>query len=214
MAELILLDKPYGWTAMQAVRWVRRRWRVRKVGHAGTLDPLATGLLLIATEVYTRRIETLMDMEKVYYALIRLGYQTPSDDAEFPPVHIAEPPVLSMEAWGSLLKSYVGLQWQRPPAYSALKLKGKRAYALVRAGMTVDIPPRPVQAYSLRVIRYEPPERLLLEVRCGRGFYVRSLARDIGEALGCGGYLAALRRTQIGPYQVKDAIQPDACLAG
>lgn len=213
MAGLILVDKPYGWRAMEAVRWVRRRFRVRKAGHAGTLDPLATGLLLIATDSYTRQIEALMEMEKVYYALIRLGYRTPSDDAEFAPEWVADPPILSMEGWRALLSRYIGRIWQRPPAYSALKLQGKRAYALARAGVAVDLPARPVSVYSVRVIRYEPPERLLLEVRCGRGFYVRSLARDIGLELGCGAYLAALRRTQIGPYHVKDAIQPDACLA-
>ena len=190
--------------------WVKRRYKCQKAGHAGTLDPLATGLLIIGTERQTKALSTLMNLPKTYYALIRLGYRTASDDAEFPPERVAEPPVLSPEAWEEFLERFQGEVWQRPPAYAALKVQGRRAYALARAGEAPVLPARPVQVYELKLLRYDPPERILVRIRCGKGFYVRSLARDIGEQLGCGGYLAALRRTAIGPYSVRQAIQPDA----
>jgi tRNA pseudouridine55 synthase len=208
--QIILVDKPYGWRATQAVRWVKRHYRCRRAGHAGTLDPLATGLLLIATNDKTQQIEHLMNLPKVYYALVRLGYQTPSDDAEFPPQRVAPPPRLSTEDWEVVLSEFRGSIWQRPPAYAAIKVQGQRAYALARAGQAPALTARPVVAYELRLLRYDPPELALLYIRAGRGFYVRSLARDIGERLGCGAYLAALRRTEIGPYTVHQALQPDA----
>ncbi len=208
--EILLIDKPYGWTSAQAVAWVKRRYKSQKAGHAGTLDPLATGLLIVGTERQTKALATLMDLPKEYYALIRLGYRTASDDAEFTPERVNEPPVLPLEAWEGLLERFRGTMWQRPPAYAALKVRGCRAYALARAGEAPVLPERPVQVYELKVIRYAPPERLLVYIRCGKGFYVRSFARDIGEQLGCGAYLAALRRTAIGPYSVSQAIQPDA----
>ena len=208
--EILLIDKPYGWTSAQAVAWVRRRYKCRKAGHAGTLDPLATGLLIIGTERQTKALSTLMDLPKVYYALIRLGYRTESDDAEFPPQRVGEPPRLSWEEWEAFLARFRGEVWQRPPTYAALKVQGRRAYALARAGEVLELPPRPVHVHEVKLLRYDPLERLLLRIHCGKGFYVRSLARDIGERLGCGGYLAALRRTAIGPYTVSQAIQPDA----
>jgi len=125
---------------------------------------------------------------------------------------VGEAPRLSLAEWEAVLSDFQGEIWQRPPAYAALKVQGKRAYALARAGEAADLPSRPVVVYRLEVVRYDPPERVLLRIRCGKGFYVRSLARDIGEKLGCGGYLAALRRTAIGPYTVSQAIQPDAGL--
>jgi tRNA pseudouridine55 synthase len=208
--EILLIDKPYGWTSTRAVEWVKRRFRCRKAGHAGTLDPLATGLLIIGTEAQTKALTHLMTLPKEYYALIRLGYRTESDDAEFAPQRVGEAPRLSLAEWEAVLSDFQGEIWQRPPAYAALKVQGKRAYALARAGEAADLPSRPVVVYRLEVVRYDPPERVLLRIGCGKGFYVRSLARDIGEKLGCGGYLAALRRTAIGPYTVSQAIQPDA----
>ena len=208
--EILLVDKPYGWTSARAVEWVKRRFRCRKAGHAGTLDPLATGLLIIGTEARTKALTHLMGLPKEYYALIRLGYRTASDDAEFVPAWVGQPPVLSLSEWEAVLSEFRGEIWQRPPAFAAVKVQGKRAYALARTGEAPDLPPRPVVVHALEVVHYDPPERLLLRIQCGKGFYVRSLARDIGEMLGCGGYLAALRRTAIGPYSVHQAIQPDA----
>jgi len=208
--EILLVDKPYGWTSAQVVEWVKRHYHYRKAGHAGTLDPLATGLLIIGTESQTKALSELMDLPKEYYALIRLGYRTESDDAEFQPQRVGAPPVLTLSEWEEVLEAFRGEVWQRPPAYAALKVKGRRAYALARAGEAPQLSPRLVRVYGLKVIHYDPPERLLVWVRCGKGFYVRSLARDIGERLGCGAYLAALRRTAIGPYTVWQAIQPDA----
>ncbi len=203
------VDKPYGWTSAQVVEWVKRHLAVRKAGHAGTLDPLATGLVLVATEAATKLISQLQAYEKEYYALLRLGYRTASDDAEFAPEAVGPPPLLSVTERQVLLREFVGELWQRPPAFSALKLQGRRAYQLARKGAIVSLTPRPVQVFQIEEVAYDPPERWLVRLVCGKGFYVRSFARDVGERLGCGAYLAALRRTRIGPYHVLQALQPD-----
>lgn len=208
---LFLIDKPYGWTSMQAVEWAKRYFGLRKAGHAGTLDPLATGLLLIAAEEETRRIPELQAQEKEYYALVVLGYRTRSDDAEFPPEPVGEPLTLSRAQREALLQSFVGEILQRPPAFSALKVQGRRSYRMARKGQTVALPPRPVHIYAIEEVHYEAPRRWLLRVVCGKGVYLRSLARDMGEKTGWGAYLGALRRTRIGSYRVHEAIQPDAC---
>ncbi len=157
--EILLIDKPYGWTSTRAVEWVKRRFRCRKAGHAGTLDPLATGLLIIGTEAQTKALTHLMTLPKEYYALIRLGYRTESDDAEFAPQRVGEAPLLSLAEWEAVLSDFQGEIWQRPPAYAALKVQGKRAYALARAGEAADLPSRPVVVYRLEVVHYDPPER-------------------------------------------------------
>ncbi len=209
MEGVIAVDKPWGWTSFAVVQWVRRQYKVRKAGHAGTLDPLATGLLLVATEAATRKIAEMQAWEKEYYALLIMGFETLSGDAEFPPQPVKPPPALSPAERRAILARFEGWVWQRPPAFSALKVGGRRAYALARAGEIPDLPPRPVQIYQIQEVFYER-ERWLLRVCCGKGVYLRSLARDIGEAVGCGAYLGALRRTRIGPYTPDQAIQPDA----
>lgn len=212
MDRLFLVDKPYGWSSFQAVEWVKRYFGVKKAGHAGTLDPLATGLLLIATDDMTRQISQLQAQEKEYYALVALGYKTPSDDAEYPPQMVAIPQPLSLEERQQVLERFRGEIFQRPPAFSALKLQGRRSYELARKGKAVDLPPRRVEVYELEEVYYEPPHRWLLRVVTGKGVYIRSLARDIGEVTGWGAYLGALRRTRIGTYSVREALQPDGYL--
>lgn len=212
MDELILVDKPLGWSSFRVVKWVKRYFGVAKAGHAGTLDPLATGLVLVATGRRTRDIAHLQAQRKEYYALILLGFRTASDDAEYPPEPVGNPTFLSVAKRQSLLKSFTGRIEQRPPAFSALKVSGKRAYRLARQGMTVELKPRLVDVFAIDEIRYEPPHRWLLRIECGKGVYIRSLARDIGEATGWGAYLGALRRTRIGNYTVQRAIQPDGHL--
>lgn len=206
---IIAVDKPYGWTSARIVEWVKRRFRVCKAGHAGTLDPLATGLVLVAIDGATKQIPQLQAYEKEYYALLRLGYRTASDDAEFAPEPVGLPPVLSAAERQRILQAFVGAVWQQPPAFSALKVQGRRAYQLARKGKALSLPPRLVSVSAVEEVYYEPPERWLVRIVCGKGFYVRSFARDIGVQLGCGAYLAALRRTRIGPYTVLQALQPD-----
>lgn len=209
MEGIVAVDKPWGWTSFAVVKWVRRRYGVRKAGHAGTLDPLATGLVLVAVDAATRRIAEMQAWEKEYYALLILGFETLSGDAEFAPQPVKPPPVLSPTERQAILARFEGWVWQRPPAFSALKVGGRRAYALARAGEIPHLPPRLVQIHQIQEVLYER-ERWLLRVRCGKGVYLRSLARDIGQAIGCGAYLGALRRTRIGPYSVFQAVQPDA----
>lgn len=213
MAELFLVDKPYGWSSFRAVSWVKKRFGVSKAGHAGTLDPLATGLLLIPTGSATQQVSILQSLDKEYYALLVLGYRTVSDDAEFPPEYVASPKFLTRAERQAILRPFVGEIEQRPPAYSALKINGRRAYQLARRGEVVDMPVRRVEIYDIQEIAYEPPHRWLLRIICGKGVYIRSLARDIGMATGWGAYLGALRRTRIGPYTVYQALQPDGCLS-
>lgn len=213
MAGLILVDKPYGWSSFAVVRWVRRHFGVQKAGHAGTLDPLATGLVLVATDAHTRQISTLQDLEKEYHALVVLGFRTLSDDAEYPPEPGAPPHYLSPAGRRAIIERFIGDIVQRPPDFSALKVRGQRAYALARQGKAVALAPRKVHIHEVEEIRYEAPHRWLLRIVCGKGVYIRSLARDIGELTGWGAYLGALRRTRIGPYTVQEALQPDGCLS-
>ncbi|MCX8112631.1 MAG: tRNA pseudouridine(55) synthase TruB [Bacteroidia bacterium] len=212
MEGIILVDKPYGWSSFKVVSWVKEYFGFQKAGHAGTLDPLATGLVLVAVDKATREIASFQGLPKEYYALVVLGWRSPSDDAEFMPERVAEPAILSEDERKALLVRFVGDIQQRPPAFSALKVRGKRAYALARRGKAVSLPPRLVSIYSMEEVAYNPPYRWLLRIHCGKGVYIRSLARDIGEATGWGGYLGALRRTRIGPYTVYQALQPDGCL--
>lgn len=212
MAGLILVDKPYGWSSYDVVRWVRRRFHVQKAGHAGTLDPLATGLVLVATDDRTREMASLQELPKEYYALIILGFRTLSDDAEYPPELCASPHFLSSAERRSIMNRFIGNIVQRPPAFSALKVRGQRAYALARQGKAVELAPRAVYIHEIEEIYYEAPHRWLLRITCGKGVYIRSIARDIGELTGWGAYLGALRRTRIGPYTIREALQPDGYL--
>ena len=198
----IILDKPEGMTSTQAVGKVRRLLEAQKAGHAGTLDPLATGILPIALGEATKTVPHIMDAAKTYRFAVRWGQERNTDDAEGEVVATSDrlPDRQQIEA---LLPQFTGRIRQRPPAFSAIKLEGERAYDLARAGEKVDIPEREVEIHDLRLLADEPgapPDLSRFEVECGKGTYVRALARDMGRALGCYGYISALRRTRVGPF--------------
>lgn len=211
---VLYLDKPLTWTSFDVVNKVRKSLRHHlgiqkiKVGHAGTLDPLATGLVIICTGKATKQIMQFQDMDKAYTAQIRLGATTPSFDLEtevdqtFPWEHISP-----KEIEQALLK-LSGDQQQMPPLFSAKSVDGKRAYAMARKGKQVELKPQPVHISQLKLLSAELPD-LTLQVDCSKGTYIRSLARDLGSMLDSGAHLTGLRRTRIGPYQVDQAISLD-----
>lgn len=211
--ELLYIDKPLGWTSFDAVKRVRgalsRRLHMRKikVGHAGTLDPLATGVIIVCTGRATKRIEELQAGTKEYVATIALGATTPSFDREteidatFPTDHITRP--LVEEA----LASFRGRIEQVPPAYSACKVEGRRAYDYVRNGEDVELKPKVLVIDEIELLEFAPTE-ITIRVVCSKGTYIRALARDIGLALHSGAHLAALRRTRVGSVSVDDCLSP------
>ena len=215
---IINLDKPAGLTSARAVGVVKRLLpRGTKIGHAGTLDPFATGVLLLLVGKATKACERLMDAAKQYDATVRLGATTPTDDPDSPQVpwrrpdgSPPEPP--SRDAVEAALRPFVGTILQRPPPFSAMKVAGRRAYDLARGGAEVRLDPRPVRVYGIDLLDYAWPD-VRLRVDCGRGTYIRSIARDLGEALDCGGHLTALRRTAVGPFRVDDAASLDTLKA-
>jgi tRNA pseudouridine55 synthase len=202
---LVVVDKPGGVTSHDVVARVRRIAGTRKVGHAGTLDPMATGVLLVGVNRATRLLGHLALTEKAYDATIRLGATTTTDDAEGEVVRRTGTGHLTGEDVCAAVPRFVGDIEQRPSAVSAVKVGGRRAYARVRAGEEVELPPRRVTVHELRVHDVRRDDEALaveLSVRCSSGTYVRALARDLGEALGVGGHLTALRRTAVGPFRL------------
>ncbi len=212
---MLLVDKPLGVTSMGVCRVVRRRLvnggapkRV-KVGHGGTLDPLATGLLVVLCgRRATRLCGQVMDGAKRYTTEIDLAHFSTTDDSEgeLTPVPVKGPP--SPDAVAAACASFVGVIQQTPPAYSAMKVDGKRAYALARAGTPPTLEPRPVRIDAIELLDYDYP-RLTIDVRCGKGTYIRSLARDLGGVLATGGRLTGLRRTEVAPFDIANAITLD-----
>lgn len=206
VSGIINLDKPAGITSARAVDAVKRLLpRKTKIGHAGTLDPFATGVLLLLVGKGTKLCERLMGQPKEYIAMIRLGATTATDDPESPEEIPPDSRPCTREQVNALLPEYVGQIMQTPPVFSAMKVAGRRAYDLARRGAEVQLEPRPVQVYELEVLSFEWP-LLTLRVRCGRGTYIRSLARDMGRQLSRGGYLTQLRRTRIGDFDVGQAV--------
>jgi tRNA pseudouridine55 synthase len=201
----LILDKPQGLTSNQALGRLKRLYNPKKVGHAGTLDPLATGVLPIAFGEATKTVAHVVDCEKTYDFTIRWGVETDTDDAEGQPVRTsnARP---SREAIEAALPAFIGDIMQVPPCYSAIKVEGERAYDLARDGDAVELTPRPVSVYELEIEETISPELTRLICACGKGTYVRSIARDLGRALGCYGHIAALRRTSVGPFDEENAI--------
>ncbi|HCV00099.1 MAG TPA: tRNA pseudouridine(55) synthase TruB [Dehalococcoidia bacterium] len=204
LTGVLLIDKEPGWTSHDVVARSRRLTGQRRIGHTGALDPMATGLLVLCLGRATRLVEYMMASEKVYEGEIALGRETDTDDAEGEPIRTSEVPQGDIDL-SKLAERFTGEIMQTPPAYSAVKVEGRRAYALARKGETPELRPRPVQVSSLRLLR-TAPGIIRVDVRCGPGMYVRSLARDIGRAIGCGAHLASLRRTASGPFHVRDAI--------
>jgi tRNA pseudouridine55 synthase len=207
---LLVVDKPAGMTSRdvvdRAARWFPNRTRL---GHTGTLDPLATGVLVLCVGAATRLTEYVQRMPKTYQAGILLGVRSDTDDADgtVQPFEVLKPP--ERTRLDETLQSLVGTIAQVPPDYSAAKVAGRRAYALARRGEEVALPARQVHVYRIDVHQYEYP-RLQIEVNCGKGTYIRSLARDLGEALGCGALVETLRRMRVGPFDVNASIGLDA----
>ncbi len=203
--QILNIYKPPGWTSFDIVKKIRNITRIRKVGHAGSLDPFASGVLLIAFSRATKQITTLMNLEKEYLGEIEFGLTTDSLDvtgevvATYPTHHLTEPEVYAT------CGQFVGEIEQIPPVYSAIWVNGVRAYHLARSGETVHLQPRRVQIYRLEILDLKLPF-LTIKVICSKGTYMRSLARDIGERLHCGGYLKSLVRTRIGEYRLEEAL--------
>lgn len=204
---LILVDKPIGPTSHRVVHRVRQGTGIRKVGHAGTLDPRASGLLVLCLGAATRLSEYISSSSKRYEAVVRFGASTRTYDGDGEVVSRSTQ-IPSREQVDAALQAFTGEIQQVPPPFSAVKIAGQRAYELARSGKDVDLGPRTVTIYALRVVDYQPPD-LALEIECSAGTYIRSLAHDLGERLGCGAYLAALRRTKAGPFSLDQAVTLD-----
>ncbi|MAP80209.1 MAG: tRNA pseudouridine(55) synthase TruB [Aequorivita sp.] len=209
--QVILIDKPLEWTSFQVVNKVR--WLIKKtfgikkikVGHAGTLDPLATGLLIICTGKFTKKINTFQAQEKEYTGVITLGATTPSYDLETEIDQSFDISNITSEAIHNATKQFIGEIQQQPPVFSALKKDGKRLYEFARSGEKVDIPTRMVTISEFEITKINLPH-VHFRVACSKGTYIRTLANDFGKALNNGGHLSALRRTKIGAFSVEDAV--------
>jgi tRNA pseudouridine55 synthase len=207
---LLVFDKPSGMTSRAVVdrvqRWFPRRTRI---GHAGTLDPLATGVLVLCLGRATRLIEYIQRMDKVYRTRLLLGARSDSDDADGNITPVSGAVAADAATVAACVANFIGTLEQVPPAYSAVKVAGQRAYDLARRGEEVSLSSHSIQIYTIQILDYAYPH-LDLEVRCGKGTYIRSLARDIGERLGCGALVQQLRRTRIGPFTTEEALTLDA----
>lgn len=205
MDGILNINKPSGKTSFSIVYTVRRLIQERRVGHAGTLDPMASGVLPICLGRGTRVVEFLQDAGKVYRAQIGLGVTTDTYDATGKVIQQGDCTSISREQVEQALNSFRGLIWQTPPMYSALKHQGKRLYQLARAGIVVKRESRRVRIHRLELINFKPP-LVTVEIECGKGTYIRSLAHDLGELLGCGAHLKELVRLRYGPFNMEEAV--------
>jgi len=214
---LLLVDKPTGWTSHDVVARVRRVCGTRRVGHAGTLDPMATGVLVLGVGRATKLLTFLVGCDKTYAATVRLGQSTVTDDAEGDVVTSADASGVTFETLAAAVRTLTGPIQQVPSSVSAIKVDGRRSYARVRAGEDVALPARPVTVHRFDVLAVRPQGSLVdvdIEVDVSSGTYVRALARDLGTSLGVGGHLTALRRTRVGRFELSaatplDALDPD-----
>jgi tRNA pseudouridine55 synthase len=213
----LLVDKPKDWTSFDVVNKIRYKLRKKlgvkkiKVGHAGTLDPMATGLLIICTGKFTKKLAEFQGLPKSYAGTIKLGETTPSYDAETPVEETFPTSHISPELLEEQRLTFLGAQQQLPPMFSAIKVDGQPLYKKARKGISVELKPRPVTIHRFDITQVEMPS-LDFEVDCSKGTYIRSLAYDYGRALGSGGHLTALRRTSIGDYRIEDAWNLDNLL--
>jgi tRNA pseudouridine55 synthase len=203
--KVLLIDKPLEWTSFDAVKKVRNLTRVSKVGHAGTLDPLATGLLIICTGKFTKKINEYMAQEKEYTGTFTLGAVTPTYDLESEPIEQRPIDHITVDQLRAATIPFTGEIMQVPPAHSAIKKDGVPVYKMARKGIEVKLEPRKLTIYTFEITTYEPP-LVHFRVVCSTGTYIRSLANDYGAQLGCGAYLSSLRRTKIGNFSVDDAM--------
>jgi tRNA pseudouridine55 synthase len=206
---ILLIDKPSGLTSHDVVDRVRRKLKMKRIGHAGTLDPLATGLLIILVGKATKLSQYLMSLDKVYEGTITLGVATNTYDAEGEVMTTKPVPELSSETVEETLSAFIGDQYQTPPMFSAVKINGQPLYKLARKGQEIEREPRFIRISRFDVTRFDTPE-IDFSLDCTKGTYVRTLASDIGEKLDCGGHLSALRRTASDKFHIKDAIELEA----
>lgn len=200
-----MINKSLYWTSFDAVRKIRNLIKVKKVGHAGTLDPLATGLLIICTGKFTKKINEYMAREKEYTGSFTLGAVTPTYDLESEPVQVKSVESISSEQIFNATQKFTGEILQTPPAHSAIKVEGKRVYELARKGQEVKLEPRKITIKEFEIMGIELPV-VQFRVVCSTGTYIRSLANDFGQELGCGAYLSGLCRTRIGEFLLSDAM--------
>lgn len=205
MDGILNIDKPWGKTSFSVVALVKRLSKERRVGHAGTLDPTATGVLPVCLGQGTRIIEFLVGATKTYQAQIELGVTTDTYDASGKITRKGDPSGISQEQLESALASFRGLTQQTPPMYSAVKHKGQRLYELARAGITVERKSRPTRIYNLEITDWQSPV-VTVKVECGKGTYIRSLAHDLGGLLGCGAHVKELIRLSYGPFNIEEAV--------
>ncbi len=209
---LLLVDKPTGPTSHDIVAKIRRHFQIKKVGHGGTLDPMATGLLVLLVGKGTKISERVMGHDKTYEGTLRLGIETDSQDADGKPIAEVDPSAVTKEQILEQMNQRVGDLMQTPPMVSAIKIKGVPLYKMARKGETIDRPPKLVHIYRFELLDYTPPEARFV-VECTKGTYVRTLAHDIGQSLGVGAHLCQLRRTKIGKLDVANASTLDELLA-
>ncbi len=202
----LIIDKPAGMTSHDVVGRVRRILGERRVGHAGTLDPAATGVLPIAVGLATRTVEYLSDASKAYVAEVTFGVTTDSADGDGVVTDVCDATGLADAQIEALVASFAGPQLQVPPMHSAIKVDGQRMYELARKGEQIDVPPRPITIHAIELIDWEPPVATVF-VHCSKGTYIRSLARDLGENAGCGAYMSNLVRVATGPFTLNDAVR-------
>lgn len=207
MHGFLLIDKPLYWTSFDVVKYIRKICCLKSVGHTGSLDPIAQGLLIICVGRATKFVPVLMDKEKEYVVIIRLGVKTDTDDISGTIIEHHKFMALSDSYIKRVLQEFTGEIYQIPPMYSALKLNGSPLYKLARKGKVIDRPPRKVWIYEIKFLHYIQP-LLALKVRCGKGTYIRALARDLGDRLGCGGCVKSLVRTRIGEFRLSQAVSP------
>ena len=210
MNGIVIIDKPAGWTSQDVTARLRRVFNTRRIGHGGTLDPMATGVLPVFVDRATRGVEFFEHAEKTYETVLRLGLTTDTEDTtgtvlEEKKVSVTEADLLDV------LPHFRGEIMQIPPMYSALKVNGKKLYELARAGKEIQRQPRPITIHTLELLEFGG-NTARLRVRCSKGTYIRTLCKDIGAALGCGGCMAALRRVQAGEYTIKDAVPLETLL--
>ena len=204
-----VINKPLNWTSFDVCNYLKREYpRKTKIGHAGTLDPLATGVLVVAIGKATKTIDTIQAQKKEYIATVTFGASTPTYDAEFYPELINPTPGLTKSIILNSIMKYKGLILQTPPVYSALKINGKKAYELARAGKEVEMKAREVTVYENELLEFSQKDNITiikLRIECSKGTYIRSIAHDLGQDLGCGAFLSGLVRTRVGEYTIQEA---------
>ena len=203
--QVLLLNKPLEWTSFDVVRKIRNTCKTKKVGHAGTLDPLASGLLILCTGKFTKKINEYMAREKEYIGSFTVGAVTPTYDLESDPENFRDCSSITIDQLEKLTSKFKGELLQIPPMHSAIKKDGKRVYELARKGQTIELEPRKIIIKEFEITSIELP-KVFFRVVCSTGTYIRSLANDFGQELGCGAYLSSLCRTRIGEFSIKDSL--------